>query len=132
MTFCFEYIGNFLHSSVFFFSTATCPECRKTILPNKDIIPRLFFNQADADAGELDPAQLKNELEALKLTLRQKDKDKEELRSEIKLKEVCSCTRMTSKRALRPRVRTVCFVRRLCEGAGSLTGNVQALSTGPW
>ena len=69
--------------------SATCPECRKPVNVKKDIVSRLFFNQADFDPGEVDPGKLKNDLDSAKLALRQKDKEKDDLRKECQSKEVC-------------------------------------------
>ena len=55
----------------------------------KDIVPRLYFNQAEFEPGEIDPGKLKNDLDSAKLSLRQKEKEKDELRKECKSKEVC-------------------------------------------
>ena len=73
-----------------FIHLATCPECRKGINVKKEIIPRLFFNQADFDPGEIDPGKLKNDLDSVKLDLRQKEREKDELRKECRSKEVSS------------------------------------------
>ena len=48
----------------------------------------MFFNQADFDPGEIDPGKLKNDLDSVKLDLRQKEKEKDELRKECRSKEV--------------------------------------------
>ena len=77
----FLFIDSFIH-------LATCPECRKGINVKKEIIPRLFFNQADFDPGEIDPGKLKNDLDSVKLDLRQKEREKDELRKECRSKEV--------------------------------------------
>ena len=69
---------------------ATCPECRKGINVKKDIIPRLFFNQVDFDPGKIDPGKLKNNFDSVKLDLRQKEREKDELRKECRSKEVGS------------------------------------------
>ncbi len=50
-------------------------------------MPRLYFNHAEDDT-EADPNKLKNDLESARLSVRARDRDINELKDEIKSKNV--------------------------------------------
>ncbi len=57
-----------------------CPQCRKPV-NQKQIIHKLYFDQADEDDGE-DLAKLKNDLDNARLALKQKEQEKTDLKEE--------------------------------------------------
>ncbi|KAI8500499.1 hypothetical protein Bbelb_220650 [Branchiostoma belcheri] len=56
---------------------SSCPQCRRKIT-SRTIISKLFFDQPDDDEEE-DPSALRNELNAAKAKLSEKDKEKRDL-----------------------------------------------------